>query len=121
MRGRLAGLVAVASVFPVHEHVKQRAGEEYQPRKPAEEMSPMFRDQIEGPDGEKPNERDRARHGSALLVVVVGVACTVFHELSSRFGDIHRRQRFRYLSGHRHVPDRSGRRTSAICERMVFV
>jgi len=43
----------------------------------------MFRDQIEGSDGQKPGESELERRGSALLILAVGVVYIVFHEVAS--------------------------------------
>ena len=76
----------MASMSSMHEHMKQRACEEYSQREPAEEMGAVLRNQIEGRDCQKPDESDLERRGSALLILGVGVVCTVFHEVASAGG-----------------------------------
>ena len=46
-------------------------------------MGAVLRNQIEGSDCKKPDESDLERRGSALLILGVGVVCTVFHEVAS--------------------------------------
>lgn len=51
-------MLIVPAVPAMHEDVKQRAGEDQQPRQPAKKVCPMFRDQVEGSEGEEAEKGD---------------------------------------------------------------
>ena len=77
---------AMTAVSSMHEHVKQRAGEQEQKRQVAEYMHPMLRDQVESGNRKKSDQHDIAPCPEiARRRILVLMMCGVLHGSFSLF------------------------------------
>lgn len=73
----------MTSMFSMHEDVKERAKQNDQPRKPAQKMGTMLRDEVEAGNRKEADQGDGGGSGpAALLLASIAMMWILFHATS---------------------------------------